>query len=143
MNYSFARRDTDFMAAFSRMAAEWKGPEPPTVDDIIRRVVAGGAPSFYLSYERASRVASDIIAGRVRPGKSLRWRKWADFAGLVRARLADNPGMSIGLAVMLTAEQAEAPSFYLTFHTARRLYFRLREKRLATRAHRIGRRRLL
>lgn len=137
------RRYRDFMTACRREAQAWNGDHTPTVNDIIRRVISGGAPRFYTSYDTAIRRVCHYLSGKNTPPDSLKGRMWRDITERVAVRREADPTLSISQAVINVLDEDEAPSFYLSFFSARSTYFRVRALRRLSGEHRIGRRRLL
>lgn len=134
------RRRRDFMAAFRQALLKWNEATPPRVEDIILKIISGGAPHFYVDQERAIRISSAIISGRLVPYNNLRGRMWRDFSERVRLRYEANPLLPFSQVVADVIEQEEAPSFYMTLGSATRFYYRCRKLGLsATSPHRFGR----
>lgn len=136
------RRHRDFMRAFRREVQEWNGETEMSTADIIKRVLAGGAPRFYTEYETAARKVGPVLSGRAGEPRSLKGRMWQDMAERVRARRELQPDLSISQAIVDIIDNDEAPSFYLTFKTAHRLYYRCLARRRAERLRRPERRSL-
>ncbi len=137
---STRRRHDDFMTACRREAHNWDGDTPPSVDEIIRKVISGGAPRFYLSLDTALMKTGGYLSGKTPVPRTQQGLMWRDFAERVGARLEADPELTLYQAITNTLNDDEAPSFYLTFNSARRLYYRYRARRRAQRPHRIGRR---
>lgn len=134
------RRNRDFMVAFRRVASTLMGEGQPTVADIIRKVLEGDAPAFYVGFEYAYSKVCRIISGRNRAPTTLRGRLWHDLGEKVQAIMQDYPKMTIADALMKVLETSRAPSFYLRFDTALRLYYRIKHyNRYDVRVHRLRR----
>ncbi len=129
MHYTQISRNNDFLAACNAMVCAWPEEEGiPSVDTVIRKVLAGGAPRFYVGYEQAyRRVCNPGFYIRVQP-RTIQQQLWHDFYLRVCERRLKG-GVSLAQAVADVIEREPAPSFYLSFDTARRLYFTVRRQR--------------
>ncbi len=125
MNYTTFKRNAHFMAAVERAAAA-EGTKEPNIAKIIRQVINGPAPEFYVSYETAYRYVSLALRGALPTEmSSTRTRQWNDLADRVRKVMSRNRGKSCAAALVEVMERGNAPSFYLTPSSALALYYRL------------------
>jgi len=126
MNYTLAQRNADFMSAVRHATAAWSGKEEPTVTCIIRKVINNGAPGFYVKYETAYRFVCLVLRNRLPLNiNGVRRRQWDEIADRVRKTMTDHPDYSIGQALVEVIDAGNAPSFYLSFASAKSLYYRL------------------
>lgn len=130
MNTLLQRRNRDFMSAFKQALSRLMKHGEPTVEQVILELLDGEAPAYYVSYDYAYAMVCAVIKGQLRVTTSLRNRMWFDLAGEVRRimREASYP-ISIADALIVALETCPAPSFYLTFNSARRLYYHLLEQK--------------
>ena len=99
-------------------------------------------PHFYTGYETALHRVSRYLRDRNAPVSTLRHRMWRDMAERVAERRKKNPKLTISQAVIDVIDEEDAPSFYLSFFSGRRAYFRYKALRRSERGHRLGRRSL-
>lgn len=135
-------RDADFLAACCRVKREmWREGEFITAEAIVARVLAGGAPSYYITYERAYRnLMAMVKCGKLlAPDYAVRHYSRRDMMLEIAARcvakmeerkrvLPRHPSLSeMSLAQALTHVLAEgnASSFFVSRKYARLLYFQL------------------
>lgn len=118
------RRNTDLMAAIRREAkkAGVKELRGRVLNRIVDRALEGGAPHFYVSYERALEVIH-----RHRPSingstRSLRVRMWDDIRRLAEEEMADDPESDIYQAISRVLFLSPAPHFYISRATALGIY---------------------
>lgn len=136
------RRYRDFVNACNRELQSRSGDTPPTLDEIVKKVLSGRAPHFYTGYETALHRVSRYLRDRNAPVSTLRHRMWRDMAERVAERRKKNPKLTISQAVIDVIDEEDAPSFYLSFFSGRRAYFRYKALRRSERGHRLGRRSL-
>lgn len=95
---------------------------PVTQDDIIRSVMAKGAPRFYVSYENARRYVSRIERGKPLGFKNKntilmyqelyrRYKEYKDRTGIV------------GFSILTKILQEKAPSYYIDLKTFREIIY--------------------
>lgn len=133
MNHTFQQRNIDFMKAVRRAYAEWDAPQPPTVDQLIKKVLDGRAPRFYVSFETAYKTLTYIDRnGLPKNINNLRKQMWVDLASRVVEYMTRHPSCNRARALIEIIENQDAPSFYITEPTARSLYYRITSLTAAT-----------
>lgn len=137
MKFTRKKRDADFLAAYFLAVREWPATDPaPVTNAVIRKVLQGAAPAFYIGYEQAYRRICNPGHYIPENPRTLREHMWVDLYKTVMSYQTSHPGMSLSDAVMHVLEHVSAPSFYLTFHSARSIFFKARRKRRLDRPRR-------
>lgn len=134
------RRNSDFMEAFKQATTRLMKSGEPTVDEVIGELLDGDAPAFYVSFEYAYNKICQIVKGKCRLANTRRSIMWLDLAREVRRVISLKHPITIADALMDVLETSRAPSFYLSHESARRLYYKILQKRRTS--HRLNRRSL-
>lgn len=125
MKHTLSQRDVDFMSALRHTVLAWNDTKPPTLGNAIIKVLAGPAPRFYVEYETAYRYVSLAIRDRL-PHRvyGRRRQMWNDLAGKVLGVMSRGKGCSMACALVDVLENETAPSFYISYWWARKIYHR-------------------
>lgn len=133
-------RDRDFMESCRRAKRELLASDGEIdVMSVIRRAIYGGAPSYYVGFERAERMLRRYESGRMpstaRTEKTLMWSELSERVGdhMRRHRLRRR-----GSAIAMVLAEGNAGRYFISETYALRLYYRLQHD-----SHRRRRRRLL
>lgn len=133
MHYTTTIRNRDFISACRREAMAWNREKDgaPTVDKVVSRVLEGRAPRFYVGYEQAYRHACNYRKlSRRGETPAIADPMWADFYRAIEREM-EREEMTLGQAVVNVIDGCDAPSFYISLSTGRRLYFAMRRARKA------------
>ncbi len=132
------QRNTDFITACRRERARLvSSGSCPGNRDIVRHAINGGAPSYYVSHQYASRMLSLLETDRLPQSISAEKRKmWNDIAASVETAMTCHRfrRRTNALAAVLTGSTAQR--FYISETYGLRLFYRLGTRRRARRRNR-------
>lgn len=128
-------RDRDFMNAYRReLRRALSRGEQVESGEVVRRAIEGGAPGFYIGFDYARRgVASRLrrrLRSRHRDMMAPRHMLWDELTERVERELTGGHGrlrLPEALARVLAA--GDAPRFYISDRTARRILGKIKDKR--------------
>ncbi len=124
MKHTISQRDVDFMSALRHEVLAWDGSQPPTLRNVVARVLEKPAPRFYVEYETAYRYVSLAMRDCLPHKLTGRRRKmWNDLAGMVSDIMSRDTSVTLSGALVEVLETREAPSFYISGQWAVKIYY--------------------
>ncbi|MCM1517136.1 MAG: hypothetical protein NC117_00645 [Pseudoflavonifractor sp.] len=115
-------RDDDFLKCRRRILREWPPGRPVTVKAVAAATVASGAPRYYVSHLRASRVIARLRHGHTvgKPGSILA-AQWDEILSKVDRLRARHPWLNDDRAVARVLAFERASRFFISEGYAVRL----------------------
>lgn len=127
-------RDEDIMTAYyDTLKSMSRSSQGVSVEEVVRQVMKHGASRFYVSYEAARRVISQMCRG-IKPKVTNR-NKMAMYQELFRRYIVykERYGTS-GYLILSDIIMQPAPSFYMDVFNMRRIIYRGMRKSKANRS---------
>lgn len=112
-------RNIDFMNVLRREAVQQPHLDLKT---LVKKVVDGPAPAYYVEYVTAMKRVREIRAGQRQISNSIRGRMWAEICGKVEELMQRRPNLPLSAAVARVLIDESASSFFLSYNRAMSIF---------------------
>lgn len=123
MRHITHQRNRDFINQCKKSATcLWFRGRKPTFEEIVAHALKQPAPSYYVSYYRATSILKQMLKTPGRRGRYASSRQWDDMAADLKRMMERRPGVSLRRLVLeLCTGMAGSPRFYLSSRRARQI----------------------
>ena len=128
MSFYSAQRNHDFMRECHRQREKaFDEGRKLLTNEIIAHAINSTAPAYYVDHGYALRYVSLYNRNKlkIKNKKGTRYEMLQELSEKCQQLMAKQPGLSLNHALARVLTEGNASRYFITFHTARRLYFEI------------------